>query len=143
MQANLQPFHLAIPVDNLEKARAFYGGLLGCAEGRSSELWVDFNLFGHQLVVHLDTRDDRNATALKNPVDGHGVPVPHFGLVMTMDDWETFRDRLQAAPVQFVIEPTIRFKGQTGEQATMFFRDPAGNNLEIKAFAIPGRLFSK
>jgi len=139
----LQPFHLAIPVDDLAEARAFYGGLLGCTEGRSSKLWVDFNFFGHQLVVHLDTRDDRKSTVLKNPVDGHGVPVPHFGLVMSMDDWEAFRDRLHAAAVTFVIEPTIRFKGKAGEQATLFFRDPAGNNLEIKAFANPDRLFAK
>ncbi len=140
---NLKPFHLAIPVDNLADARAFYGGLLDCTEGRSSELWVDFNFFGHQLVVHLDTRGDRNTTGLENPVDGHGVPVPHFGLVMDMDDWAAFRDRLQAAAVHFVIEPTIRFKGQAGEQATLFFRDPAGNNIEIKAFASPDQLFAK
>ena len=140
---NLRPFHLAISVDSLTAARAFYGGLLGCTEGRSNELWVDFNFFGHQLVVHLDTQNDRNPTALENPVDGHGVPVPHFGLVVEMDDWVEFRDRLQAAAVQFVIEPNIRFKGQVGEQATLFFRDPAGNNLEIKAFARADQLFAK
>ena len=139
----LRPFHLAIPVDSLTDARAFYGGLLGCTEGRSSEYWIDFNFFGHQLVVHLDQRDDRNTTRLENPVDGHGVPIPHFGIVMSMDDWKTFRDRLQAAAVQFVIEPTIRFEGKTGEQATLFFRDPAGNNLEIKAFARAEQLFAK
>ena len=140
---DLRPFHLAISVDNLAAARAFYGGLLGCTEGRSNELWVDFNFFGHQLVVHLDSRDDRNTAALENPVDGQGVPVPHFGLVMDMDDWVVFRDRLQTAAVPFVIEPTIRFEGQAGEQATLFFRDPAGNNLEIKAFANPDQLFAK
>ena len=139
----LRPFHLAIPVDSLTDARAFYGELLGCTEGRSSEYWIDFNFFGHQLVVHLDQRDDRNTTRLENPVDGHGVPIPHFGIVMDMDDWKTFRDRLQAAAVQFVIEPTIRFQGKTGEQATLFFRDPAGNNLEIKAFARVDQLFAK
>ncbi len=139
----LRPFHLAIPVDSLTDARAFYGGLMGCTEGRSSEYWIDFNFFGHQLVVHLDQRDDRNTTRLENPVDGHGVPIPHFGIVMDMDDWTAFRDRLQAAAVQFVIEPTIRFQGKTGEQATLFFRDPAGNNLEIKAFASADQLFAK
>ena len=139
----LQPFHLAIPVDSLTDARAFYGDLLGCTKGRSDALWVDFNFFGHQLVVYLDKRNDRNTTALDSPVDGHGVPVPHFGLVMEMDDWAAFRDRLQAAAVQFVIKPTIRFKGQAGEQATLFFRDPAGNKLEIKAFAGSDQLFAK
>jgi hypothetical protein len=140
---NLKPFHLAIPVDSLADARAFYGGLLGCTEGRSSELWVDFIFFGHQLVVHLDTRADRNTTALENPVDGHDVPVPHFGVVMDMGDWAAFRDRLLAADVEFVIDPAIRFKGQVGEQATLFFRDPAGNNLEFKAFANPDQLFAR
>lgn len=140
---NLKPFHLAISVDSLTSARKFYGGLLGCTEGRSNELWVDFNFFGHQLVVHLDTREDRITTALKNPVDGQGVPVPHFGLVMDMDDWAALRDHLQAEDVEFVIEPTIRFKGQAGEQATMFFQDPAGNNLEIKAFASLDQLFAQ
>ena len=139
----LRPFHLAISVDSLTSARRFYGGLLGCTEGRSNELWVDFNFFGHQLVVHLDTRADRVTTALKNPVDGQGVPVPHFGLVKDMNEWAALRDRLQAAGVEFVIDPTIRFKGQVGEQATLFFRDPAGNNLEIKAFASPDQLFAK
>lgn len=139
----LRPFHLAIFVDSLIDAREFYGGLLGCTEGRSSELWVDFNFFGHQLVVHLDRRDDRNSTALENPVDGQGVPIPHFGLVMEMEDWAAFRDRLEAAAVSFVIEPVIRFKGQVGEQATLFLRDPAGNNLEIKAFARSDQLFAK
>lgn len=142
-ESRLQPFHLAIPVNSLTDARAFYGDLLGCTEGRSNAFWVDFNFFGHQLVVYLDKRNDRNTTALESPVDGHGVPVPHFGLVMEMDDWAAFRDRLQTAAVQFVIEPTIRFKGQVGEQATLFFRDPAGNNLEIKAFASPDQLFAK
>ena len=142
-ESGLLPFHLAIPVDSLTDARAFYGGLLGCTEGRSNESWVDFNFFGHQLVVHLDTRNDRKTTAMKNPVDGDGVPVPHFGLVTDMDSWAPFRDRLQAAAVDFVVEPTIRFKGKVGEQATLFFRDPAGNNLEIKAFAEPDQLFAK
>ncbi len=137
----IPPFHLAFPVDDLAAARAFYGGTMGCSEGRSSDEWIDFDFRGHQIVAHLapDSAGDRAS----NPVDGHGVPVPHFGLVMEMTDWENLADRLKAAGTQFVIEPTVRFKGQTGEQATMFFRDPAGNAIEMKAFADPDQLFSK
>jgi extradiol dioxygenase family protein len=140
---SLRPFHLAIPVNDLAAARAFYGGVMGCDEGRSDTLWVDFNFFGHQLVCHLDTHASENAPGLKNLVDGHGVPVPHFGLVLDMPTWHQTRDRLRSAGVEFLIGPTVRFRGQTGEQATMFFRDPAGNNLEIKAFDSLDSLFAR
>jgi len=140
---SLRPFHLAIAVNDLAAARAFYGGLLGCAEGRSDSQWVDFDFYGHQLVCHLDTRADVRKSDLQNLVDGHGVPVPHFGLVLDMPAWELTRDRLVAAGIEFVIEPTIRFRGKVGEQATMFFCDPAGNPLEIKAFASLDQLFAK
>jgi hypothetical protein len=139
--ANLTPFHIAFPVDDLAKAREFYGGLLGCPEGRSAETWVDFDLFGHQLVAHLAPAGP--ARPHHNPVDGHDVPVPHFGVVMTMDDWQALAERLTAAGVGFVIAPHIRFKGEAGEQATMFFYDPAGNALEFKAFADLGQLFAR
>ena len=137
----LVPFHLAFPVTSLVKARAFYGELLGCPEGRSSDDWVDFNFYGHQIVAHLspDEAGHRNASA----VDGHNVPVRHFGAVLPMADWQAMADRLRAAGIQFVIEPYIRFKGQVGEQATLFFLDPCGNALEFKAFADPARLFAK
>ena len=140
---NLRPFHLAFPVDDLSAARAFYGGLLACPEGRSSPEWIDFDFFGHQLVCHLDKRPSENRTAVTNRVDGHGVPVPHFGVVLDLPAWEALRDRLQQAGVEFVMQPTVRFRGQVGEQATMFFRDPAGNNLEIKAFADLSQLFAR
>jgi uncharacterized protein len=140
---SLRPFHLAIPVSDLDAARGFYGTLLGCAEGRSDTHWVDFNFFGHQLVCHLDSRASQGQPALNNFVDGYGVPVPHFGLVLDMQSWDSMRDRLQAAGIEFLIEPTVRFKGKVGEQATMFFRDPAGNNLEIKAFERPDQLFAR
>jgi extradiol dioxygenase family protein len=134
------PFHLAFPVDDLPAARNFYGHVLGCPEGRSAETWIDFDFFGHQIVAHLaPLRADAHA----NPVDGHDVPVPHFGVVLAMDAWEACAARLREAGVAFVIEPHIRFKGQPGEQATMFFLDPAGNALEIKAFADRTRLFAK
>lgn len=138
----LPPFHLAVTVNDLPAAREFYGGLLGCPEGRSSDAWVDFNLYGHQFVVHLDPG---KAIAEKaNAVDGHGVPVPHFGVVLTMDKWRKLADRLRAAGVAFVIEPYVRFKGEPGEQATMFLRDPSGNALEFKAFGdVEGQLFAK
>lgn len=139
----LRPFHLAIPVDDLSTARSFYGELLGCPEGRSSPEWVDFDFFGHQLVCHLDNRPVASRTAVTNLVDGHGVPVPHFGLVLDLASWEAVRDRLQAAHIEFLMQPTVRFRGQVGEQATMFFQDPAGNNLEIKAFADLSRLFAR
>ncbi len=138
----LSPFHIAFPVDDLDAARAFYGGLLGCPEGRSSPEWIDFNLFGHQIVAHLKPR--AAASGLHhNLVDNHDVPVPHFGVVLPMDEWERLAERLRAARIHFVIEPYVRFQGQVGEQATMFFLDPAGNALEFKAFRDPGQLFQR
>lgn len=137
----LPPFHLAFPVDDLAAARRFYGEVMACEEGRSSDEWIDFNFHGHQIVAHLaPARSDDSAT---NHVDGHGVPVPHFGLVLEMSDWEDLAQRLREGGTEFVIEPTIRFKGQPGEQATMFLRDPAGNALEFKAFADRGQLFAR
>lgn len=135
----MPPFHLAFPVHDLAAARAFYGGLLGCPEGRSSDDWIDFDFFGHQIVAHLAPA----ATGASNSVDGHDVPVPHFGAVLGMDEWEALADRLEAAGVDFAMAPTVRFKGQPGEQATMFFRDPSGNALEIKAMRDPANLFAK
>lgn len=134
-------FHLAFPVDDLGAARAFYGGLLGCPEGRSSDRWIDFDLRGHQIVAHLAPEAVR-ARAI-NPVDGEEVPVPHFGLVLAMDDWRDLAERLESTGIDFVIPPTVRFAGQVGEQATMFFLDPAGNALEFKAMADPANLFAK
>ena len=141
----LTPFHVAVPVHDIAAARKFYGEVLGCPEGRSAPQWIDFDLFGHQIVVHLDTsRDPANADAATNAVDGHGVPVPHYGVVLEMPDWEALRDRLQSYGVAWVIEPYTRFKGEPGEQATMFLRDPSGNALEFKAFRdIAGQLFAK
>ncbi len=139
----IQPFHLAIPVNNLEKAREFYGEFLGFFEGRSSESWIDWNCFGHQLVTHLNKNSDRDNVAVVNPVDGHGVPVPHFGVVLEWNDWHNFADKLKAHNVKFAIEPYIRFKGKIGEQATMFFYDPSGNALEFKAFKDISQLFAK
>ena len=136
----LRPFHLAFPVHDLAAARAFYGGTLGCPEGRRSESWIDFDLFGHQIVAHLDP--SAKAVAVANPVDGHDVPVPHFGVVLTMDAWQALADRVKAAGIAFGIEPHIRFVGQPGEQATMFFSDPSGNALEFKAFADDSQLFA-
>ncbi len=141
-------FHLAFPVDDLAAARAFYGGNLGCGEGRSAATWVDFDLYGHQLVAHLAPgstihRPGPDAALHRNMVDGDAVPVPHFGLVLGWDDWEALRDRLVAANQQFEIEPHIRFQGETGEQATMFLFDPAGNALEFKAFKDIGQLFAR
>lgn len=135
------PFHLAFPVTSLDKARAFYGGLLGCPEGRSSDTWVDFDLQGHQIVAHL--APDEAGHRRTGQVDGDDVPVRHFGLVLSMDEWQALADRLRAAGTRFVIEPHVRFKGQVGEQATMFLLDPCGNALEFKAFADPGQLFAK
>ena len=137
---SLRPFHLAFPVRNLAEARTFWGGVIGCPEGRSAEDWVDFDFYGHQIVAH--SAPDRRVEA-SNPVDGHDVPVPHFGVVLAMDDWEALAGRLTAAGLDFVVEPHIRFKGQAGEQATMFFRDPSGNAIEMKAFADLGQLFAK
>ncbi|MGD1917201.1 MAG: VOC family protein [Phycisphaerales bacterium] len=136
------PFHLAFPVNDLQAARAFYGGLLGCPEGRSSDHWIDFDFFGHQIVAHLSPGDSAGDTAT-NHVDGHGVPVPHFGVVLDMDTWKKLADTMRAAGSEFVIEHYIRFEGQPGEQATMFFRDPSGNALEFKAFADRSQLFEK
>jgi extradiol dioxygenase family protein len=141
VMTSLPPFHLAFPVHDLAAARAFYGGLLGCAEGRSSDQWVDFDFHGHQIVAHLVA--DAKARAASNPVDGHAVPVPHFGLVLDMGAWEKLAARLQDAGTDFAIPPTVRFRGQAGEQATMFFRDPSGNALEIKAMANPANLFAR
>jgi len=138
---SLRPFHLAIPVDDLAAARAFYSGVLGCPEGRSAATWVDFDLMGHQLVVHLAPRRP-SADAAVNPVDGDDVPVPHFGVVLGLQDWEALAARLREAGVAFGIEPHVRFKGEPGEQATMFFRDPAGNALEFKAFRDLAKLFA-
>ena len=137
---SLRPFHLAFPVRDLAEARAFWGGMMGCPEGRSSAEWIDFDFYGHQIVTHLVPGADRANAA--NPVDGHNVPVPHFGIVLTLEDWQKLADRLKAAGVDFAIEPHIRFKGQAGEQATMFFRDPSGNAIEMKAFADLGQLFA-
>ena len=138
---SLPPFHLAFPVDDLAAARRFYGDLLGCPEGRSADKWVDFDLYGHQIVAHLTPEQVRARTV--NPVDGEDVPVPHFGLVLAMDEWKALAERLQSAAVKFVIAPTIRFEGQPGEQATMFLLDSAGNALEFKAMADPANLFAK
>jgi extradiol dioxygenase family protein len=137
---SLPPFHLAFPVDDLAAARRFYGGLLQCPEGRSADDWVDFNLYGHQIVAHL--APDAVGKRSSNPVDGEEVPVPHFGMVLAMDEWRGLADRLVEAGVEFVIPPTVRFEGQAGEQATMFFLDPAGNALEFKAMAKPDNLFA-
>ena len=138
---SLPPFHLAFPVDDLAAARRFYGELLGCPEGRSAEHWVDFDLHGHQIVAHLAPERVRGRSI--NSVDGEDVPVPHFGLVLPMVEWKQLAERLQGADVEFVIEPTVRFEGQPGEQATMFLLDPAGNALEFKAMANPANLFAK
>ena len=139
---SLRPFHLAFPVHDLAAARRFYGGLLGCTEGRSSEEWIDFDFYGHQIVAHLVTGAG-SGDEDTNPVDGHDVPVPHFGIVLTLEDWQALADRLSAAGTEFAIAPTIRFKGEPGEQATMFFRDPSGNAIEMKAFASLDQLFAR
>jgi extradiol dioxygenase family protein len=136
---SLRPFHLAFPVHDLAAARAFYGGTLGCAEGRSAESWIDFDLYGHQIVAHLDASRGPES---RNPVDGHDVPVPHFGVVLGWEEWHALAVRLEAAGTVFGIAPHIRFLGQPGEQATMFFRDPSGNALEFKAFKDPAKLFA-
>ncbi len=138
----LRPFHLAFPVHDLAAARAFWGGPMGCPEGRSSDEWIDFDLFGHQIVAHLVPGVDA-PDAGGNAVDGHHVPVPHFGVVLEMKDWRALADRLVAAGIEFVIEPHVRFAGQPGEQATMFFRDPSGNAVEMKAFDDLAQLFAK
>lgn len=134
MGQSLTPFHLAIPVHDVQVARQFYTDVLGCAVGRSSDQWVDLNLFGHQLVCHEVAGASARVPTSSNPVDGHDVPVPHFGVVLDMPTWEALAARLARQDIDFVIEPHIRFKGQAGEQATMFFYDPSGNALEFKAF---------
>lgn len=140
----LSPFHLAIPVRNIEESKGFYINTLGCEPGRSSEHWVDLNLFGHQLVCHLDKSlgHDGQVQLINNDVDDHGVPVPHFGVILDMGRWQALADQLKAAGIQFIIDPYIRFKGLAGEQATMFFLDPSGNALEFKAFKDLSQLFS-
>jgi extradiol dioxygenase family protein len=138
---NIQPFHIAIPVSNLVECRKFYKEILGCTEGRSSDLWVDFDFFGHQLVIHYKPKS--NEEIHTNPVDGKNVPVPHYGVIL---EWETFHDfaeKLEQKGINFIIEPYIRFQGEVGEQATMFFYDPAGNALEFKAFKDTNQLFAK
>lgn len=143
MQENthkVQPFHLAIPVNNLTEAEAFYGGILGCSQGRSSDQWIDWNFFGHQLVTHV--APERVLPPAHNAVDNQQVPVPHFGVVLGMAEWQALAERVRAAGVAFVIEPSIRFQGQPGEQATMFFYDHSGNALEFKAFADLSQLFA-
>jgi extradiol dioxygenase family protein len=144
-EANLRPFHIAFPVDDLEAARKFYGGVLGCPEGRSSDQWIDFNLFGHQIVAHYKPGVDLAAQTARpsNPVDGHEVPIPHFGVVLTQAQWKALAERVKQAGVPFLIEPYTRFEGQVGEQSTMFFLDPAGNALEFKAFSDLTQLFAK
>ncbi len=137
----LSPFHVAFPVHDLALARAFYGETLGCTEGRSSGEWVDFNFYGHQIVAHLAPAE--TSLAQRNPVDGHRVPVRHFGIVLPMVEWKSLVERLRAKGVEFLIEPHTRFAGQPGEQATMFLLDPSGNAIEIKAFAEITRLFAK
>ena len=139
----LTPFHLAFPVSDLQAARHFYGTVLGCPEGRSAEHWIDFNLFGHQIVAHHKPSAEQTQAAHHNAVDGHDVPVPHFGVVLEMAQWESLAARLRAAGTAFVIEPYVRFKGEVGEQATMFFLDPSGNALEFKAFADRSQIFAK
>lgn len=137
---SLSPFHLAFPVDDLDAAQRFYGDMLGCAQGRQSDEWIDFDFYGHQITAHLSPHAGDRAS---NAVDGHEVPIPHFGLVMNMDDWRALAERLKTAEVAFLMEPTIRFEGKPGEQATMFIRDPAGNAIEFKALADQRQLFAK
>ena len=142
----MNPFHLAIQVHNIEEARDFYTHFMGCTEGRSDKKWVDFNFYGHQLVCHLNPSLNKaeKIASIKNSVDGHGVPVPHFGVVLEMKDWEALSLKLKKWGVKFEIEPYVRFKGEVGEQATMFFYDPSGNAIEIKSFKnIDEQLFAK
>ena len=137
----IPPFHLAFPVHDIGVARQFYGDLLGCPEGRSSDAWVDFNFYGHQIVAHLAPEECGHKQ--NSEVDGHDVPVRHYGVVLSMEQWQAMADKLVAAGTKFVIEPYIRFKGEVGEQATMFFMDPSGNALEFKAFKNMDSLFAK
>ncbi len=140
----IKPFHLAIPVRNIDEAKAFYINILGCSPGRSSSSWVDLDLYGHQLVCHLDESlgPTGQVHLINNDVDSQGVPIPHFGVVLAMDDWQKLADKLVATGVEFMIEPYIRFKGLAGEQATLFFLDPSGNALEFKAFKDLNQLFA-
>jgi uncharacterized protein len=138
----LTPFHVAIPVDDVAKARSFYRDVLGCAEGRSDTHWVDFDFFGHQFVIHYQPKGPAGATH-HNPVDGHEVPVPHYGVVLEWNDWEALAEKMKQQGIEFIIEPYIRFQGQPGEQATMFLLDPCGNALEFKAFKDMSQLFAK
>jgi len=140
--SSVSPFHIAIPVHNLSECRTFYKDILNCEEGRSSDHWVDFNLFGHQLVIHYKPKAE-SETLHHNPVDGHDVPVPHYGVVLPWNTFQSLAKELELKGVQFIIAPYIRFEGQPGEQATMFFKDPAGNALEFKAFKDVGQLFAK
>jgi extradiol dioxygenase family protein len=145
MNKHLTPFHIAVQVRDIDEARQFYGEILGCSEGRSDKNWVDFNLYGHQFVCHLNPHLGKSGklASHSNPVDGQGVPVPHFGVVLELNDWSALAERVKRRGMQFVIEPYTRFKGQAGEQATMFFLDPTGNALEFKAFKdISGQLFA-
>ena len=138
---NLLPFHLAIPVNDLDKSRNFYKNILGCEEGRSSNHWVDFNFFGHQLVIHFKEKESDNTKT--NPVDGKDVPIPHFGVILEWNDFQDFSKKLKEKKINFIIEPYIRFEGLPGEQATMFFKDPCGNALEFKSFKDLNKIFEK
>ena len=138
---NLLPFHLAIPVNHLEKSRNFYKNILGCEEGRSSNHWVDFNFFGHQLVIHYKEKESNDTKT--NPVDGKDVPIPHFGVILEWNDFQDFSKKLKEKKINFIIEPYIRFEGLPGEQATMFFKDPCGNALEFKSFKDLNKIFEK
>jgi extradiol dioxygenase family protein len=141
--SGVSPFHIAFPVDDLDAARRFYGEVLGCTEGRSCDRWIDFNLYGHQIVAHrVDGASASTRPNGENAVDGHDVPVPHFGVVLPPAEWKALAERVKAAGVKFVIEPYTRFEGQAGEQSTMFFLDPAGNALEFKSFADMDQLFA-
>ena len=138
---NLSPFHLAIPVNNIDKCKIFYKEILGCKEGRSSDHWVDFDLFGHQLVIHFQESNNKNLHT--NPVDGKDVPIPHFGVILEWENFKRFSSKLEKKGVEFIIKPYIRFEGEPGEQATMFFKDPSGNALEFKSFKDSSQIFAK
>ncbi|KAH7481853.1 hypothetical protein PRIC1_009682 [Phytophthora ramorum] len=142
MSTQIPPFHLAVPVHNLEQAKEFYGAKLGFIEGRSSKQWQDYNMFGHQLVVHQVTNEYRGVDYF-NPVDADDVPVPHFGVALTVDEFHALSKRVQGLNIEFIVEPHLRFVGRKGEQWTMFFKDPSGNNLEFKAMTNPENLFAK
>lgn len=140
MNTDIAPFHLAFPVSDLEQTRTFYTKILGCSTGRSSDSWIDFNLYGHQVVAHLSPQEAKESAM--NAVDGHGVPVRHFGVILEMSEWEELAENLRSHNIEFIIEPYVRFKGEAGEQATMFFMDPSGNALEFKAFANKDQIFA-